>query len=46
MDSKVAAVERMADEMEEQIKQQKEYAMTVDRKVAKSENKKRLQIEA
>lgn len=46
VDEKAAAVERMADEFEQQIKQQREYAMTVDRKVAKTENKKRLQIEA
>jgi hypothetical protein len=36
----------MADEFEQQIKQQREYAMTVDRRAAKAETKKKSLIES
>jgi len=46
VDSKQAQVERMAAEFEHQIKQQREYAMIMDRRTAKAENKKKSLIES
>ena len=41
VDAKQIATERMAREMERNIAKQKEYASRIDRKMAKSEIKKR-----
>ena len=46
VDSKKARIDQMADEFEQQIKQQREYAMTVDRRAAKAETKKKSLIES
>lgn len=45
LDEKAAAVERMADQMEHTYASKKEYAMTVDRRMAAKEAKKKALIE-
>ena len=45
MDEKELRVAQMADEMEDQLQQRKEYQMTVDRKMAGKEARKKALIE-
>ena len=46
LDDKQLAIETMAEEMEQNITRQKEYAQTIDRKMAKYEVKRKQMIES
>ena len=46
LDDKQLAIETMAEEMEQNITRQKEYAQTIDRKMTKYEVKRKQMIES